>query len=155
MIAWALPLSRMISICRLDRDETLTAASDLSFVPGNQRAQFKTPGLTCFRNQIEYDDRILDIEVRQMIATTAHAMMAHRDSKELSAPFVATVDSRTLHGLLKLHIRSFKFARLDSMRRTLLNQDGSFPRRAPAGHCEPVAATPRRPKLQAVKENTH
>ena len=41
MIAWALPLSRMISICRLDRDETLTAASDLSFVPGNQRAQFK------------------------------------------------------------------------------------------------------------------
>ncbi len=107
------------------------------------------------RNHIEYDDRILDIEVRQMTATTAHAMMAHRDSKELSAPFVATVDSRTLHGLLKLHIRSFKFARLDSMRRTLLNQDGSFPRRAPAGHCEPVAATPRRPKLQAVKESTH
>ena len=120
-----------------------------------QPARSIQAGLTCFCNQIEYDDRILDIEVRQMIATTAHAMMAHRDSKELSAPFVATVDSRTLHGLLKLHIRSFKFARLDSMRRTLLNQDGSFPRRAPAGHCEPVAATPRRPKLQAVKENTH
>ena len=95
MIAWALPLSRMISRCMLDRDETLTAASDLSFVPGNQRAQFKTPGLTCFRNQIEYDDRILDIEVRQMIATTAHAMMAHRDSKELS---VATVDHELFMG---------------------------------------------------------
>ena len=38
-------------------------------------------------------------EVRQVIATTTRAMTAHRDSKELSAPYVATVDSRTLHGV--------------------------------------------------------
>ena len=69
--------------------------------------------------------------------------------------FLSRQQARSIHDS-RPHVLPYKilqFARLDSMRRTLLNQDGSFPRRVPAGHCEPVAATPRRPKLQAVKEN--